>query len=299
MESKTYTLVTHNSRYHADDVFACATLKLVLERQGVSYTIIRTRDEEKIKSGDYVFDIGGEYDPARNRFDHHQKGGAGQRENSIPYASFGLVWKHYGTELTGSEEITRRIDARLVQAVDAGDNAIETFQTIENRPAPYLLHNFLYAFAPTWQESSRTFDDAFMQAVGFAMLLLEREIIQTKDILVAEDELATIYKQTQDKRMLVLDKYYPWENILTRYPEPLVVVVPNTNNKWKAEGVLLQPNSFDRRIYFPASWGGLRDEDLQKVSGVSDAIFCHNGRFMAVADSQEGAIKLAQLALFA
>jgi uncharacterized UPF0160 family protein len=39
----------------------------------------------------FIFDIGGEYEEENNLFDHHQKGGAGVRENGVQYSSFGLV----------------------------------------------------------------------------------------------------------------------------------------------------------------------------------------------------------------
>jgi len=59
----------------------------------------------------------------------------------------------------------------------------------------------------------------------------------------------------------------------------------------------LNPNSFENRKDFPNTWAGLRDEEFQKVSGVSDAVFCHRGLFLIGAKSKEGAIKLAQIAL--
>ena len=47
----------------------------------------------------------------------------------------------------------------------------------------------------------------------------------------------------------------------------------------------------------PESWAGKDGEELQKITGVPDAIFCHNKRFMASAGSREGAIALAQKAI--
>ena len=55
--------------------------------------------------------------------------------------------------------------------------------------------------------------------------------------------------------------------------------------------------SFENRKDLPAAWAGLRDVDLQAVTGVDDAIFCHNGRFLIVAKTLEGARALAKLAL--
>ena len=81
METNNKKLITHNGSFHADDIFACATLSLMLEKAGEKFEVIRTRDEEIIKTGDYVFDVGGIYDENLNRFDHHQTGGAGIRGN--------------------------------------------------------------------------------------------------------------------------------------------------------------------------------------------------------------------------
>ena len=66
-------LITHNGSFHTDDLFACAILSIVLEDSGQKFEIIRTRDEDIVKNGDYVFDVGGIYDVENNRFDHHQK----------------------------------------------------------------------------------------------------------------------------------------------------------------------------------------------------------------------------------
>jgi uncharacterized UPF0160 family protein len=48
---------------------------------------------------------------------------------------------------------------------------------------------------------------------------------------------------------------------------------------------------------FPESWGGKKGEELAKETGICDAIFCHNLRFIAVAKSKQGAIKLAKKAV--
>jgi uncharacterized UPF0160 family protein len=73
-------LITHGNGFHADDVTAYAILKEVLTKQGETWSLQRSRDPEIIATGDIVFDIGDIYDPATNRYDHHQRGKAGARE---------------------------------------------------------------------------------------------------------------------------------------------------------------------------------------------------------------------------
>ena len=112
------TIATHNGNFHADDVFSIAALMNIFP----SFNLIRTRKLELIAKADIVIDVGGEYDADNGRFDHHQRNGAGQRENGIPYSSFGLVWQKYGVEICqGNHEVANSVDAGLVSTIDAID----------------------------------------------------------------------------------------------------------------------------------------------------------------------------------
>jgi len=122
-------IITHNGKFHTDEVFAVATLKLVLKDE---VEIIRTRDEEIIKTGDYVVDVGFIYDEEKNLFDHHQVGGAGERANGVPYASFGLVWKKFCRKLSNDDEVADIFDKRIVQFIDATDNLMSAYTPLHN-----------------------------------------------------------------------------------------------------------------------------------------------------------------------
>lgn len=293
--TKKKILVTHNATFHADDIFATAALSLMLKDK---IQVIRTRDEAIIATADYVYDVGGTYDPLVNRFDHHQKGGAGVRDNGVPYAAFGLVWKTYGECICGSQEVADRIDKNLVQAIDAHDNGVDLF-TLKTEVAPFLIENTFSAFRPSWKEAD-DFDTPFFELVAFAKKILQRKIIKTRDSLEAETFVRGAYEASADKRLIVLDESYPWNDILMEYPEPLYVVFPNAKkDTWRVGCVRKEEKSFENRRSLPAAWAGLRDADLASVTGVPDATFCHNGRFLAVAKSKEGAHILAQKALLA
>src|SRR3989344_202259 len=135
LETNSKIVVTHSGNFHTDEVFACAVLSLLNDG---NIEVIRSRKKEVWVTGDYVVDVGGEYDPSRGRFDHHQEGGAGVRPNGIPYSSFGLVWKEFGEKISGSSYVARVIDERVAQPVDAGDNGFETFG-VRGEVAPYIL----------------------------------------------------------------------------------------------------------------------------------------------------------------
>ena len=131
-----------------------------------------------------------------------------------------------------------------------------------------------------------------------AKIILGREIIQMQDAVLAEESLMEVYKNSTDRRIIILDQNYPFEYVLHNFPEPLFVVYPRkTDKSWGVKAVREDPKTFNNRKDFPKSWGGLRDEEMQKITGVPDALFCHHALYLAGAKSKEGAIKLAQIAV--
>jgi len=285
--------VTHDGTFHADDLFSTATLS-ILNKGNIK--IIRTRDSEIIKGADYVYDVGGIYDPSINRFDHHQKRGAGVRENGTPYASFGLVWKTYGEQICGSKEVAEKIEERLVQSIDANDNGINLFEA-KGEVAPYTLQDILFCFRPSWKEK-QDYDNAFMDLVPIAIKIITREIIKNRDELEADSFVKKAYEEAEDKRIIILDGNYPWGETVDKYKE-ILYIVTTKNKLWRVEAARKEKYNFETRKPFPESWAGKRDGELISITGVADAVFCHNGRFLVVAKSKEAAIELAQKALIA
>ena len=290
-------LVTHDGSFHSDDVFATAVISKYLENQGEPFEIIRTRDEKIMAEGDYVFDVGGISDQAANRFDHHMPGGAGKHDNGIEYASFGLVWKKFGVEVAGNPDIAKVVEERLVSPIDAGDNAISLVD-FKSKIKPYFIQSAFSSFYPSWKNlTMEALYQGFLECVAIAKKILDNEINLARDVVEVRNIIQKIYETSPDKRILVLDQKYPYEEITPNFPELMFVIYPRADGQWGVKAERKELTSFESKKNFPESWAGLRDEELQKVSGVSEATFCHRALFMAVANSQEGAIKLAQIAL--
>ena len=308
MNNDTKKLITHDGSFHSDDIFACATLCLMLEKNGEKYEIIRTRDEKIIKDAkaedSYVFDVGGIYDKNANRFDHHQIGGAGRRaieggSTFIEYASFGLVWEKFGKILSGDERIVKIIDQHLAMPIDAFDNGISLYKGNFEDVLPYTINDVMSIFSPTSLENMSK-DEQFLQAVSLAKEILQREIKKTGDRIEITKIIQDFYKNNADRRVVVVDKpkvsrYEVW-NALQDFSEPLFVVYGDEDG-WAAVAMKKEKNSFINRKNFPKQWAGLMGEELTNVSGVPDAVFCHRGLFLAVAKTKEGAMKLAQIAV--
>lgn len=292
------TIVTHNAKFHADDVFAVAVLLFIYP----DAKVLRTRDENIIKDVDIVVDVGGIYDDNLMRFDHHQVGGAGKRDNGIEYASFGLVWKKFGEELTGSKEAAETLDQILVQSIDAGDNGINTFTPTIKDVSPYLIGGIVDLYRATWKEEDN-WDERFIESVRWVQWLLKRQIKVIQDNVEARDIVRSTYENTKDKSIIIMDKKYDFgrESVcgtLIDYPKPLYAVLYRSDSKnWQVVSVRKERGSFEQRKPLPELWWGKRDEELSDATGVPGSEFCHRNGFMCVVESKEGAIKLAQIAL--
>lgn len=297
--NKKVSIVTHSSGFHTDDIFAVATLSLFLKKEGKEFTITRSRDMSIAEKADYLLDFGGIYDPSLGRFDHHQEGGAGKRENGIPYASFGLVWKEFGDKLTGNSKVTALIDQRLVQPIDAYDNGLAFMESKIEGLRSFDVGSITSIFYPTWKEDITNIDNIFIDLVSYAKFLLNRIITSNSDKVEAEDLVMKNYNDSIDKRLIVLDNSrYPWEEVFSKIPEVLYVVYQNmTDNTWSIKGTRNDLSKFETRKKLPESWSGKRDSDLEQISGVPGAVFCHNARFMAVNKTKEGILKMAEIAL--
>ena len=283
------TIATHNGNFHADDVFSVAALKCIFP----SFKLIRTRDLALISQADIVIDVGGEYDPDAGRFDHHQRGGAGERNNGIPYSSFGLIWKKYGLDICqGSQDIANAVDTSLVSTIDAIDCG-----HVEGVSKGISLSQTISMFNPTWQEDSH-FDTCFDEAVDFASRVLARFIASANGGISAKEIVAKAIDNAEDPRVIVLDKYIPWKTTVHALSEEaLFMIYPSESGQWRVQAVPIELGSFEDRKSLPEQWAGLSGKELQSVTSIDDAMFCHNGLFIAGAASFESTLKMASIAL--
>jgi len=283
------TIVTHSGNFHADDVFSIAALKQVFP----AFNLVRTRDVNIIQSADIVVDVGGEYDPETGRFDHHQRGGAGERENGIPYSSFGLIWKKYGEAICGGNaEVAYSVDSGLVSTIDAIDCG-----HAEGVSKGISLSQTISMFNPTWQEDSH-FDSCFDEAVEFAARVLTRFIASSNGGISAKGIVAKAIENADDPRVIVLNQYTPWKRTVHALSEEaLYMVYPSDTGQWRIQAVPEELGSFKDRKSLPAPWAGLSGQALIDITGIEDAMFCHNGLFIAGAESFESTMKMAAMAV--
>lgn len=306
-------LVTHGGKFHCDEVFAYAALRLALglREPGQDHVLWRTRKPGLIEAADIVWDVGFVFDEATNRFDHHQRG-APLREDGTPFSSAGLIWRTYGERAvaallrdSGAEvlapAIATEIDETVVRRIDEIDNGVSAKGPV--RDDTLGLASLIGDFNPSWDDPAgdgSAADAAFQEAAALILGLLRRRVDGLRARLAAEASVLAAHRASEDPRILVLDRGMPWKNVVFTHDLPVLFTVsPASNGNWMLDTVPPEPGSFEQRLPLPEAWAGLETEALAAETGVADAVFVHLRRFVGAAKSRDGAVELARRAMAA
>lgn len=285
--------VTHAGTFHADEVFATIILSKIYK----DITLIRLNEAEKEYEGKIVYDIGG------GIYDHHQMGGNGERENGVKYAACGLIWKAFGKEVLKDipdidiDFVWNMIDKNLIQFIDSNDNGQLVTPTADYK---YVhLASIIGANNPFWDEDVDS-DDRFVEALKMAEIIFDRTVVSMTSKYKAKNLVDEAIENSKDG-IMVMDVFAPWKDFIQDSTNPKAkeinyAVFPSNRGGYSIYTVAVEKDSFESRKPLPEAWAGLRNEELQKVTGVKTARFCHNARFICTCDDFEDALTLAKMA---
>lgn len=298
------TVVTHPAPHHGDETTALAILELVEGRVDV----LRTRDKEQLReaaaAGAMLVDVGEVYDPAQGRFDHHQRDFAEVRSDGTKYSSAGLLWREYGVDaciaLTGctlaqAQTAAELVDKMLIRGIDAADNG----ERLDGQMSISLAVSFLN---PNWDESAD--DGLFVEACRLARLVLTRTIRSCVAQVKGRDTVEEAIESSENG-ILVLPQFIGgWAQTVLATTNPkgeelLYGVFRNLQGQWNCQAIPPKGAPQAQRKPLPEAWRGLSGAALAEATGVQDAVFCHVAGFICGAKSQEGALRLAELAVAA
>ncbi len=294
-EKNIKTIGTHSGKFHADDVMATAMLRLLLG----DIKVTRTRDENILRTLDLVYDI------SLGEFDHHQLNKE-IRENNIPYAACGLIWREFGSRIIQKfdsqlEEndiisIFDSVDKNLVQGIDATDNGIDIKSEIKVTSISDIIQNF----NPTW-DSDDSIDEAFEEAVQYATEVIKRIISRQVSVIKARLIVNEAFENRTINEIMVLKNGCPWLQQLLKIDvnnEVLFVISPDeTNAEYKIQSVKKNADTFEARKDLLESIRGKSSEEINSIIKIDDAIFCHKAGFIASTKSMESALKIAKLSV--
>ena len=222
------------------------------------------------------------YDIGRGRFDHHQQDKE-IRENGVPYAAFGLLWREFGSCFLTEEEAAD-FDEKFIQPLDESDNTGS-----EN-----TLSELMEKFNPGW-DSDASYDDRFWEAETFAEKILMHYIESIQGLRRASEVVVKAMEEC-DGEVLILPCYVPWKgNVIGSGYQ--FTVYPSNRGGYSVQGVPKSKEDRSLACDFPQEWWGCDPQELPKVSGIATARFCHPTGFLAAADTKEDAEQMARIAL--
>lgn len=292
---------THDGLFHADEIFAIATLKGFnnVER------VIRTRNKELLDTCTLKIDVGG------GRFDHHIVGDRKYRANGVPYASFGLVWEEYGEQYIRAMldrlylkydqsiiiEIKQRLDSNIVQQIDAADNSVDIIEKSLNDMQICDLFDIIFMkniqHYETYTEVKA--EERFNSALKCAEDILFNKTLNVYYGLKAKSVIKPLIEKGKTSGYIILDEFIPFKTTVSQLsPEGEIkyVIHPASDGNWNV--VAIQKHIHNRHEYiqpFPIEWRGKAGAKLQEITNTPEAVFCHIDGFLTVFTTKKAAIQ--------
>lgn len=337
-----------SGHFHADEALAISLLRLHPAYR--TSTLLRTRDPDLLASCHTIVDVGGQYDPPNNRYDHHQRTFNTTFINRpTKLSSAGLVWLHFGKGIIAAESqlgedsqevqiLWEKIYREFIEAIDANDNGISVYDTnqlsaagIEKRfdnngiNVSSLVGDFNLNWndpKPADADAAQEAEDArFLEASRFIGAVFHRKLTYyANSWLPARSIVHAAYGDRKNHdpkgRVMVIRQSIPWKDHLyaveaeaegennTNGGENRVLYVLYPENpsslqttKWRIQAVPASRDSFESRKPLPESWRGLRDQELDQVSGILGCVFVHASGFIGGNKSWDGVRKMAMKAV--
>lgn len=296
-------LVTHSGGFHADELLS----SVILTRLFPEAQLLRSRDAAAITPDErkIIYDVGRDYDASRQIFDHHQRPNP-LRDDGQPFSSFGLIWKHFGQDYLRAlsvpdsdlDDIHASFDKGFVLPIDLLDNGAMN-PSVAGPLAGLTLSSLLETLKPVFDDRSPQADDqAFGAALLVARAFVEASIRGKAAKRRAEAMVANSITEAGNSPILELPMGMPFRSAVEKTgADHLLFVIHPRDDDWALTTIRKGGDTFESRADLPSAWAGLTDTALENASGVKGAKFCHNGLFIAVADTRDAALEMAHLAV--
>lgn len=297
-------LVTHSGSFHLDEVLATSMLKMIYP----SAELIRTRDIEEIKKGDIVYDVGREYNPETNRYDHHQKGFSQtfSPETEIKLSSAGLIYMHFHEQLfllfdfkkedDFYDQIYNEIYNEYFLGVDGVDNGVPNDCTYYVR----TLNDVIKCFnSPGNEDNNEIQMKRFLEAVKIATEDL-KNFLDFKINDYRKRICLTVKSIKESEEIIITKEYINFKDVAVyekNLGKNIKYVILDGNKEKRIYAVPVDKGSFISKVPLKDKWRGLAGEALAAVSGLKSAIFVHASGFTGGCGSLEDALQMCEISL--
>lgn len=250
--------------------------------------------------------------------------------NRTKLSSAGLVYAHFGHQVLQamvpeskfkpdelcSEYFTalyKFVYENLMEEVDAVDNGVDQWSG-ENLQRNYkkttTLSSRVSNLNPSWLEENQDTDKIFPKAMEITKYELTDRINGFNSWWAARSIVKKAILERKEYhpsgKVIYFSQFCPWKahvyafeqdkNFKELSENEVLYCVFQGADSCRVQCVSVE-GSFENRKSLPKSWRGIRNEELQKVTGLSDAVFCHAAGFISGWGSMESAKKAVEMAL--
>lgn len=234
-----------------------------------------------------------------------------------------MIYVHYGERVIQeilkkqnvalSAEDTTKLFKKLyqsfIQEIDGIDNGVPMF----DQEPQYTIHTHLSSrvktFNPNWMENktSDEIDGLFQNAkeyVGkeFADRVTYYGTVWLPARSLVENAVKNRFNVNASGDVIELERPCPWQEHLTQVEDELdikikYVLFEGGPGDFRIMCVPVKSGSFVSRKPLVKKWFGVRDEELEKISGIEGIKFCHATGFIGGHKTRDGTLKMAELSL--
>ncbi|KAK8805120.1 hypothetical protein WA538_001710 [Blastocystis sp. DL] len=316
-EGEVKAIGTHNGTFHSDEALSVPMLLLLPEYR--NHVVVRTRDQNALNQCDIVVDVGGEYDPEKNHFDHHQGSFTETYDanHKTKMSSSGLIWKHFGKRIIKEfckrdfdEATLQMIQDRMydgfIEEVDGVDNGVDPYTGEKNYKVTTTVSRRVSRLLPAWNEeyTKDIENTCFRKAMAIMMSEFAEHLHHLVDVKLPARAIVEQAMNEAKSPILILSTYCPFMDFIFELEKERgqegyfkFVLFEGTDGMWRVRAVNLTEDSFALRQKLLPDCLGLRDEELSTRSGIEGCVFVHIAGFMGVNKTKEGAMAMAEKSL--
>ena len=238
-------------------------------------------------------------------------------------SSAGLIYVYYGErviqEILEKQNVTlskddstklfKKIYQSFIQEIDGIDNGIPMFDQEPQYSINTHLSSRVHSLNPNWMEEKTPdeVDSLFQNAKEYVGKEFVDKVIYYGTVWlparsIVQNAVKNRFNVSSSGDVIELERPCPWKEHLTEVESELdteikYVLFEGGPDDFRIMCVPVKSGSFVLRKPLVKKWFGVRDEELEKVSGIEGITFCHATGFIGGHKTRDGTLKMAELSL--
>lgn len=236
-----------------------------------------------------------------------------------------MIYIHYG-EVVITEMLKKLFDVDLtptqlktifikvyqsfIQEIDGIDNGVPQFDGEPQYRINTHLSSRVKTFNPDWMDEKTPdeVDELFHKAMEYVGKEFDDKVTYFGNAWLPARNI--VEKAVQDRfnvhesgEIMELPRFCPWQEHLRGIEAELggieikYVLFNSGADDFRVQCVPVKEGSFICRKFLHKAWCGIRDEELEKVSGIEGIKFVHVTGFIGGHKTRDGTLKMAEISL--